>query len=132
MNPCWSWSAWSTVRYATIFLLLGKIFLLQAYEPLLVMERMEHGSLRDLALNHTIPFDGDVIVPMVRHIAQGLSFLHSCQPPMVHGDLKGKKHRKDTFLVVKIFALLSFLHSCPPPMVHGDLKGALLLKSRLW
>ena len=37
------------------------------------------GSLHDLALNHTIPFEGDVIVPMIRHIAQGkecVLFLH--------------------------------------------------------
>ena len=91
----------SRLRHPCITTVMGAV-MDSKHEPLLIMERMDHGSLHDLAMNHTIPFDGDVIVPMVRHVAQGLSFLHSCNPPMVHGDLKAANVLVDSQFRAKI------------------------------
>jgi serine/threonine protein kinase len=39
---------------------------------------------------------------MVRHVAQGLSVLHSCQPPLIHGDLKAANVLVDSQFRAKI------------------------------
>jgi len=58
--------------------------------PLLVMEYMVHGSLYDFIHNSTIVLDGDIILPIICDIVQGILFLHSAKPPCIHGDLKSK------------------------------------------
>ena len=82
-------------------------------DPLLIMEYMDHGeqcyscishllmhsfylmslfwfstpegSLYDLLHNETMVFEGETILPILRDIAQGLRFLHSAEPQIVHG-----------------------------------------------
>ena len=55
---------------------------------MLVMELMEHGSLWDLLHNETMILDGDLLLPILRDISQGVRFLHAADPQVVHGDLK--------------------------------------------
>ena len=57
-------------------------------KPLLVMEFMQHGSLRDLLSNLTFPLDPEQTLPLIRDILQGVRFLHAANPPIIHGDLK--------------------------------------------
>ena len=57
-------------------------------EPMLVMEMMENGSLYDLLHNETLILDGDIILPILKDVAQGLRFLHAATPQVIHGDLK--------------------------------------------
>ena len=57
-------------------------------EPLLVMEFMDHGSLYDMAHNETMVFDGEILHSVFQDIAQGMRFLHSATPQIVHSDLK--------------------------------------------
>merc|ERR1712174_28873 len=38
--------------------------------------------------NETVPLDGDLLLPILRDIAQGLRFLHAANPQVIHGDLK--------------------------------------------
>jgi len=57
-------------------------------EPMLVMEMMENGSLYDLLHNETLVLDGDIILPILKDVAQGLRFLHAATPQVIHGDLK--------------------------------------------
>lgn len=59
-------------------------------EPMLVMELMDHGSLLDVLQNETFVLDGDLVLPILRDIAQGVLFLHNASPPIVHGDLKAE------------------------------------------
>ena len=59
-------------------------------EPLLVMELMDHGSLFDILHNETIFVEGDVVLPILRDISQGLRFLHAATPQVIHGDLKAQ------------------------------------------
>lgn len=57
-------------------------------DPMLVMELMEHGSLYEVLQNPTILLEADLILHIVQDIAQGVRFLHSSNPPLIHGDLK--------------------------------------------
>ena len=54
-------------------------------EPMLVMEYMDYGSLHDLLKNNTIAIDGEIILPILRDISQGVRFLHSADPQVIHG-----------------------------------------------
>jgi len=55
---------------------------------MLVMEYMDYGSLYDVLHNDTMPFEGDLLLPILRDIAQGIRFLHAADPQVIHGDLK--------------------------------------------
>ena len=59
-------------------------------EPLLVMERMDHGSLYDLLHNDTFAMDGELLLNILRDIGQGVRFLHASTPLVLHGDLKAQ------------------------------------------
>ena len=49
---------------------------------------MEYGSLYDLLRNETMYAGGEIILQIVRDIAQGIRYLHESKPPITHGDLK--------------------------------------------
>lgn len=55
--------------------------------PMLIMEFMQLGSLFDLIHNETIIIDGEIALPILQDIAQGIRFLHSAKPTVIHGDL---------------------------------------------
>eukprot|EP00547_Thalassionema_nitzschioides_P009863 CAMPEP_0194225370 /NCGR_PEP_ID=MMETSP0156-20130528/39458_1 /TAXON_ID=33649 /ORGANISM="Thalassionema nitzschioides, Strain L26-B" /LENGTH=1223 /DNA_ID=CAMNT_0038957291 /DNA_START=131 /DNA_END=3802 /DNA_ORIENTATION=+ len=57
-------------------------------EPMLVMECMERGSLHDILHNKTMELDGELILPLLSDITQGMRFLHCANPAVIHGDLK--------------------------------------------
>lgn len=58
---------------------------------MLVMEYLEYGSLAEgLLQNETIYLTGEIIVQIARDVVQGLRYLHSTNPPILHGDLKAK------------------------------------------
>merc|ERR1711935_342000 len=48
----------------------------------------DHGSLYDVLHNDTMVLEGEIILPILCDIAQGLRFLHAATPPVIHGDLK--------------------------------------------
>jgi len=52
-------------------------------EPMLVMEHMEHGSLYDLVHNHTMVLEGEIVIPLLQHVCQGLAFLHAATPQVM-------------------------------------------------
>ena len=49
------------------------------------MELMDYGSLYDLLHNDSMAIEGEIILPILKDIAQGLRFLHSADPLIVHG-----------------------------------------------
>jgi len=55
---------------------------------MIVLEYLEHGSLYDLLHNETMAIEGDLALPILRDISQGIRFLHSASPQVIHGDLK--------------------------------------------
>jgi serine/threonine protein kinase len=46
--------------------------------------------LYDLIHNETLILEGEMILNILRDISQGLRFLHSAAPPLIHGDLKAQ------------------------------------------
>ena len=73
------------LRHPCITTVMGAVI---SDDPLLVMECMSNGSLRDLLSNQTFPLDPELSLPLLRDILQGMRFLHAADPPILHGDLK--------------------------------------------
>jgi len=99
-------------------------------EPMMVMEFMENGSLYDLLRNETMYTGGEIIMQIVRDIAQGLRFLHASKPPILHRDLKAKNILIDSRFRAKVadFGLSNDkkkkgLHGTPFWMAPEYLKG---------
>ena len=49
------------------------------------MELMDHGSLADLIQNDTVALDGEILLGFMRDISQGMRYLHSSSPQVIHG-----------------------------------------------
>ena len=71
-------------------------------EPLLVLEYMDHGSLYDILHNETMVIEGEIMLPILRDISQGMRFLHSADPKVIHGDLKAQNILVDARFRAKV------------------------------
>jgi serine/threonine protein kinase len=71
-------------------------------EPMLVMEYMDHGSLYDILHNETMIIEGGILLPILRDISQGVRFLHSATPEVIHGDLKAQNILVDSRFRAKV------------------------------
>ncbi|CAB9522115.1 activated protein kinase catalytic subunit alpha-1 [Seminavis robusta] len=91
----------SRLRHPCITTVMGAV-ISSAHEPMLVMEYMEYGSLYDILRNETMYAGGEIILQIVRDIAQGLRYLHSSRPPILHGDLKAKNILIDSRFRAKV------------------------------
>ena len=78
---------WSKLIHPNIVQFLGVCFLSGSRVPMLILEKIDT-SLRRYLENHT---KEDFVLPdkiyVLRQVAQALSYLHSCSPPLVHHDL---------------------------------------------
>ncbi|KAL7518512.1 hypothetical protein ACHAWX_003330 [Stephanocyclus meneghinianus] len=77
----------SKLRHPCITTVMGAV-IEPGSEPSLILEYMDRGSLYDILHNDTVSFDGEVLLPILQDICQGLRFLHSANPSIIHGDLK--------------------------------------------
>eukprot|EP00980_Cylindrotheca_fusiformis_P000777 scaffold184_cov125-Cylindrotheca_fusiformis.AAC.12 len=77
----------SKLRHPNITTVMGAV-IDKGSDPMLIMEFMEHGSLQEVLLNPTMVIESDLILHILKDIAQGVRFLHSSDPPLIHGDLK--------------------------------------------
>ena len=91
----------SKLRHPCITTVMGAVYE-NGSEPALVMEYMSKGSLYDILHNTTVAIDGDVLLPILQDICQGLRFLHCANPPIVHGDLKSANILVDANFRAKI------------------------------
>mmetsp|Transcript_35415 Transcript_35415/g.85507 ORF Transcript_35415/g.85507 Transcript_35415/m.85507 type:complete len:1753 (+) Transcript_35415:88-5346(+) len=78
----------ANLRHPNICLVLGAV--MSNEEPMLVMEHMQNGSLAQVLANETVALDGETIAMVVTDVIQGMVFLASFSPPIVHGDLKAR------------------------------------------
>jgi hypothetical protein len=74
----------SKLRHPCITTVMGAV-MDHVNEPMLVMEYMHHGSLHDILHNKTMHLDGEIILPLLQDISQGVRFLHSANPKIIHG-----------------------------------------------
>jgi len=91
----------SKLRHPCITTVMGAV-IEKGEEPMLIMEYMDHGSLYDMLHNDTFPLDGDLLLPILRDIAQGLRFLHAAEPQVIHGDLKAQNVLVDSKFRAKV------------------------------
>lgn len=91
----------SKLRHPCITTVMGAV-ISKKEEPLLVMEYMDHGSLYDLLHNDTYVLEGEVLLPILRDIAQGVRFLHASTPQVIHGDLKAQNILVDSKFRAKV------------------------------
>ena len=91
----------SKLRHPCITTVMGAV-LSSGQEPLLVMELMDHGSLFDLLHNDSMVVEGDIVLQILRDVAQGLRFLHAATPQVVHGDLKAQNILVDSKFRAKV------------------------------
>ena len=68
----------------------------------LFAEYMDYGSLHDLLHNETMAVDADIILPILRDVAQGMRFLHAAETQIIHGDLKAKNILVDSRFRAKV------------------------------
>jgi len=91
----------SKIRHPCITTVMGAVVASDC-EPMLVMECMEHGSLFDLIHNNTMVLEGEVVIPLLQHVCQGLAFLHAAKPTIIHGDLKAANVLVDSKFRAKV------------------------------
>uniref|UniRef100_A0A7S3LHW5 guanylate cyclase n=1 Tax=Amphora coffeiformis TaxID=265554 RepID=A0A7S3LHW5_9STRA len=91
----------SRLRHPCITTVLGAV-VSRSHDPMLVMEYMEYGSLHDLLRNETMALSGEIILQISRDVAQGLRFLHSSKPPLLHGDMKARNILVDSRFRAKL------------------------------
>ncbi|KAL7549758.1 hypothetical protein ACHAWF_013033 [Thalassiosira exigua] len=91
----------SKLRHPCITTVMGAV-IAKKQDPMLIMEFMDHGSLYDLLHNDTFLLEGDLVLPILRDIAQGLRFLHAATPQVIHGDLKAANVLVDSKFRAKV------------------------------
>ncbi|CAJ1965359.1 unnamed protein product [Cylindrotheca closterium] len=91
----------SKLRHPCICTVMGAV-IDSKEEPMLVMEYMDYGSLHDLLQNDTMAINGEIVLPILRDISQGVRFLHSADPQVVHGDLKAANILVDSHFRAKV------------------------------
>eukprot|EP00980_Cylindrotheca_fusiformis_P019794 scaffold6938_cov108-Cylindrotheca_fusiformis.AAC.5 len=90
----------SRLRHPCITTIMGAV--MTGVEPMMVMEYMDNGSLYDLLRNETMYTGGEIIMQIVRDVAQGMRFLHASKPPILHRDLKAKNILIDSRFRAKV------------------------------
>lgn len=66
------------------------------------VQYMEHGSLYDLLHNETMAIEPEIILPILKDMSQGVRFLHSADPQVIHGDLKAANILVDSRFRAKV------------------------------
>eukprot|EP00043_Microstomoeca_roanoka_P017580 m.184170 g.184170 ORF g.184170 m.184170 type:complete len:1326 (+) comp16663_c4_seq1:290-4267(+) len=77
----------SKLRHPCVTTVMGAV-MQPGWEPMMVMEHMDLGSLYAILHNETMELDGETRYYLTIDIVSGCRFLHSSDPPLIHGDLK--------------------------------------------
>ena len=91
----------SRLRHPHIVQFLGVCYLPGSSLPLLVMERL-FTSLDELLENKDIVIPFDAKLSFLQDVANGLRFLHSQTPPVIHRDLTARNVLLNAAMVAKI------------------------------
>jgi class 3 adenylate cyclase len=63
---------------------------------------MDHGSLYDLLHNETMIMEGELLLTIIQDVSQGVRFLHTANPQVIHGDLKAANILVDSRFRAKV------------------------------
>ena len=109
------------VRHPHIIQLLG-ICLHDESQPILVFEYMCQGSLAD----HIEDLTEQNLLLICLQTAQAISYLHSCYPPIIHGDIKPENILLDKYFNAKV-ADVGISRTLPTykTVIHGGTLGYL-------
>ena len=91
----------SKLRHPCITTVMGAV-IWKREEPMLIMEYMDHGSLYDLLHTETMVLEGELVLPILRDVAQGVRCLHAATPKVIHGDLKAQNILVDSKFRAKV------------------------------
>jgi hypothetical protein len=104
------------IRHPCIVTVMGAVSLKSEVNKLricLVMELMECGTLADILHNHIFHLEAQTVLQFIQNITRGMNFLHSCSPPIMHGDLKSPNILIDSHFNAKISDLAMNLNEKP-------------------
>eukprot|EP00980_Cylindrotheca_fusiformis_P007596 scaffold1582_cov93-Cylindrotheca_fusiformis.AAC.5 len=91
----------SKLRHSCIATIMGAV-LERGSEPMLIMEYMDHGSLYDVLHNETMHIERNLLLHILQDVSQGLRFLHSTIPQVVHCDIKSANILVDSRFRAKV------------------------------
>ncbi|EGD72124.1 TKL/DICTY4 protein kinase [Salpingoeca rosetta] len=77
----------SKLRHPCVTTVMGAV-MINGCEPMMIMEYMDLGSLYSILHNETMELDGETRYYLTIDVVSGCRFLHSSNPPLIHGDLK--------------------------------------------
>mmetsp|Transcript_3291 Transcript_3291/g.6136 ORF Transcript_3291/g.6136 Transcript_3291/m.6136 type:complete len:333 (-) Transcript_3291:661-1659(-) len=114
-------AVWKTLRHPRIVMFLGASFR-KDMGVMLLLENMQGGTLEDY-LDNRKKINSRESWRIAQDISQAMAFLHSCKPPLIHGDLKPQNVLFNSFGQAKVsdFGLSKFAtsHSSPTNLVKG-------------
>jgi len=70
--------------------------------PCIIMEYMPRGSLFQLIHNQNVALDWPIVRKLAIEICRGMAYLHGCNPPLIHRDLKPHNLLVDDMWRVKV------------------------------
>lgn len=70
--------------------------------PCIIMEYMPRGSLFQLIHNQNVSLDWPIVRKLAIEICRGMAYLHGCNPPLIHRDLKPHNLLVDDMWRVKV------------------------------
>ena len=88
------------LRAPNILQFLGSTF--NPPDICIVMEYMSRGSLYGILHDPAVALDWPLLLRMLKDTARGMTYLHSCRPPVIHRDLKSHNLLVDEFWKVKV------------------------------
>ena len=101
-------SIMKALRAPNILQFLGSTF--NPPDICIVMEYMSRGSLHSILHNRSTVLEWPLLLRMLEDTTRGMTYLHSCRPPVIHRDLKSHNLLVDEFWRVKVsdFGLSTF------------------------
>ncbi|CAJ1959518.1 unnamed protein product [Cylindrotheca closterium] len=90
------------MRHPNICTVMGAALPSNQSEPMLVMEYMTEGSLAQVLNNKAVSLEPEQLLSMLQDVAQGLRFLHTAKPKIIHTDLKAKNVLVDSNFKAKL------------------------------
>ena len=105
-----------TLRAPNVLQFLGSTF--NPPDICIVMEYMSRGSLYEILHNPMIVLEWPLLLRMLADTARGMTYLHTCKPPVIHRDLKSHNLLIDEFWKVKVsdFGLSTFFEQASQTM----------------